>query len=73
MFLQKIKKTAAILAVFFTMTGAVAADYDPYCEETYWDPCACDMPDFLVFADFILWQVHPEGLEFARKGGMGLT
>ncbi len=75
-----INKAIAFGAALLTLTGSVgslSAAYDPYyadncCPDTCWDPCACELPDFVVYADFIYWQVHPEGLEYARKGGFGL-
>jgi hypothetical protein len=73
-----INKAVAFGAALLTLTGSVgslSAAYDPYCPpENYcpapgWDPCACEMPDFVLYADFLYWQIHTEGLEFARNGG----
>ncbi len=78
MFLQKngwsFNKLIAACAALITLpglSGALAADCAPYYEEAYWDPCAADVPTVTVYADFLYWQVHPEGLEFARLGGIG--
>lgn len=37
------------------------------CQEKCFNPC---MPDFVFYADFIGWQVHPDDLEYARDGGI---
>lgn len=38
----------------------------------YCDPCAnydcCEMPDYVVYADFLYWQANVQGLEYARTG-----
>ena len=71
-------KAVAFSAALLTLTGSVgslSAAYDPccppepYCPAPAWDPCACEMPDLVIYADFLYWQVHPEGLEFVRSGG----
>jgi len=53
------------------MVGTVSAGWDACCP----DPCCpvdcCEMPDYTIYADFLYWQVHPEGLEFVREGGVG--
>ena len=67
-------KAAAFGASLLLMTGVVgsasadynACSYDPYCPVD-----CCEMPDYVLYADFIYWQVNPEGLEFARNGGIG--
>ncbi len=65
-------KAAVFCSSLLMMSGAfgsAAADYNAYC----YDPCCpvdcCEMPNYVLYADFIYWQVHPEGLEYARKGG----
>jgi len=46
--------------------GSLSADFDPYCG----DICDCDVNPYTVYADFIYWQVHPEGTDFARYNGV---
>lgn len=50
------------------MTGAAgSATAAGYC-----DPCGnydcCEMPDYVVYADFLYWQANVQGLEYARTG-----
>ncbi len=56
---------------FTGLAGSLSATYDPCCQDycyqdpSYFDSCGCDMPDFVVYADFIYWQTDAEGLPFA--------
>lgn len=59
-----IKGWLAALFMAGSFTAASAA-YDPC------DPC--DFSGFKVYADFLYWQVHPEGTEFVRQLGVGST
>jgi hypothetical protein len=81
MSLQKngtLRKAIAFGSALLTLSAAfspLSAACDPYCPEPYcpapiWDPCAWNMPDCVFYADFLYWQANPEGLEFARKGGL---
>jgi len=42
--------------------ASASANYDPCCD--------CEMNKFSLYADFIYWQIHPEGTEFARINGI---
>ncbi len=73
-FKKTFNKAVAFSATLLMMTGVAStasAGWDGYCG----DPCCpvdcCEMPDYTIYADFLYWQVHPEGLEFARVGGFG--
>ncbi|NGX57414.1 MAG: hypothetical protein K940chlam3_00305 [Chlamydiae bacterium] len=68
-----VNKAVAFSATLLMMTGMVSsasAAWDACCP----DPCCpvdcCEMPDYTLYVDFLYWQVHPEGLEFARQGGV---
>lgn len=68
--LNKAAFFGASLLMMTGVIGSVSADFYNGCS---YDPCCpvdcCEMPDYTLYADFIYWQVHPEGLEFARSGG----
>jgi len=71
-----VNKVVAFSTALLMMTGMVnsaSAAWDACCP----DPCCpvdcCEMPDYTIYADFIYWQVHPEGLEFAREGGISAS
>lgn len=68
-FSKWVKSTGLVFSTsLLMMTGLVgSASAAGYC----CDPCApdcCDMPDYVLYADFLYWQVHQEGLDFARGG-----
>ncbi len=74
---RKLSNAFALGMTLLTLTGSAAslsAAYDACCpdpcETNCFDLCDCCMPDFVVWADFIYWQVHPEGLQFARTDGI---
>ena len=72
---NKVVALGAALLTLAGTSGPLSAAYDsccpePYCPVPVWDPCAWNMPDCVFYADFLYWQVNPEGLEFARKGGL---
>ncbi len=82
---RTLNKAAASMAGLLFLTGSLgsaAAAYDPYCpppvynEPCFDEPCRidfCEMPSFVIYGDFLYWQVHPEGLEFARKDGFSAS
>ncbi|NGX58257.1 MAG: hypothetical protein K940chlam3_01162 [Chlamydiae bacterium] len=75
---QLVMYSTAVLLTCFISTAS-ADDYYPCNSDPYYvdpccpDTCYMDMCDtnYMLYGDFIYWQVHPEGLEFARRGGFG--
>lgn len=49
------------------MTGVAGTASADYCNPCGFMDC-CDMPEYVVYADFLYWQTNPEGIEFARSG-----
>jgi len=41
----------------------------PPCSFISWRGDCC-VPQYTLYADFLYWQIHPDGLEFARSGGV---
>lgn len=75
-FKKTLNKAVAFSTSLLMMTGMVSsasAAWDPCCPEPCCPVDCCEMPDYTLYADFIYWQVHPEGLEFARQGGIGTS
>lgn len=67
-FSKWVKSTGVVFSTSLLMmtgvAGTASADYSNSCG--FMD--CCDMPEYVVYADFLYWQTNPEGLEFARSG-----
>ncbi len=60
--------TLVFSATLAMMTGLVgSASAAGFCCDPC-EPVCCDMPDYVLYADFLYWQTHEEGLAFARSG-----
>jgi len=70
-------KLLRLLITFIVISGPLAAGPVFFRECCCRQPCsyitwrgACCVPSYNLYADFLYWQVHPDGLDFARDGGI---
>lgn len=70
-------KLIRLLATFFVLSTPLSAGPIFFRECCGRQPCSfitwrgdCCVPTMNLYADFLYWQVHPDGLEFARDGGV---
>jgi len=68
------------LAALFALSGPLTAGPVFFRECCCRPPCSyitwrgsCDLPTYNLYADFLYWQNHPEGLDFARDGGIAAS
>jgi hypothetical protein len=75
---KTLAKALSFGAALLALTGSANAldAFDPHCcPELYRpaprpDSCHYFLSNYSVYADFLYWQVNPEGLKYARKGGL---
>jgi hypothetical protein len=70
--LRKGLSTSVLVSSFILLTGLMssAAATNYCCPEIDFETGSCQFLNGTAYIDFLYWQVNPDGLEFARKGGI---